>query len=134
MRKYLLLAILAMTAIGVHAEYNRLVFRTISGEELSVGVTGLNITFTNGELLATSESASVKIPLTSLKSMAFDNGDVSGVQAIPTPVESAVTVYSTDGICQGTFETKAAATDALPNGLYIIETENGNVTKMLINK
>lgn len=133
MKKCLLFAILAVCALGLRAEFNRLVFYTLDGEEQSVGLTGLNITFVNGELVATSEEASATVPLASLASMEFANGEIDGIKAAST-AELAVTVYSADGICQGAFASKDAARETLPSGLYIIKSHNGLTSKMLINK
>lgn len=132
MKKYLLLAILATCALGARAEFNRLVFHTLTGEEQSVGLTDLNITFADGQLLATADGESVAIDLASLSSMEFAYVEPTGIS--DAAIEGAVTAYSADGISYGTFASKDAASQALPGGLYIIKSETGLTSKLLINR
>lgn len=121
-----------MSAFGMHAEFNRLVFRTLTGGEQSVGLTDLKITFADGQLLATADGESVAIDLNSLSSMEFAYVEPTGIAN--TAIEGAVTAYSADGINYGAFESKDAAAAALPNGLYIIKSETGLTSKLLINR
>lgn len=132
MKKYLLSAILAVISIGVYAEYNRLVFSTINGEEQSIGVKDLNITYLNGEMIATSGSELVKIPLISLKSMEFS--DINSVGSVSFSDNSNVTIYSVNGICLGTFESHSNALNGLPFGIYILKSKNGETSKVSISK
>lgn len=132
MKKYFLLMILAAISIGVHAEYNRLVFRTVDGEEQSVSLTDLNITYTKSEMIATSGNESVKIPLNSLKSMEFS--DSSSVGSVMGNDVNEVNVYSVNGICLGNYDSKADALNALPAGVYILKSKNGVTSKVSISK
>lgn len=132
MKKYLLPAILAVISLGVHAEYNRLVFRTVDGEEQSVSLTDLNITYTKSEMIATSGNESVKIPLTSLKSMEFS--DSNSVGSVMGNDASEVDVYSVNGISLGNYDSKADALNALPAGVYILKSKNGVTSKVSISK
>lgn len=132
MKKYFLLLILAAISLGVHAEYNRLVFRTLSGEEKSIGLSDLNITYTNGEMIATSGDESLKIPLASLKSMEFS--DSNSVGSVMGDDMSEVNVYSVNGICLGNFDSKVDALNALPTGIYILKSKNGVTSKVSISK
>lgn len=124
--------ILAAISIGVHAEYNRLVFRTVDGEEQSVSLTDLNITYTKSEMIATSGNESVKIPLNSLKSMEFS--DSSSVGSVMGNDVNEVNVYSVNGICLGNYDSKADALNALPAGVYILKSKNGVTSKVSISK
>lgn len=132
MKKYLLLAILAACALGARAEFNRLVFHTLTGDEQSVGLTGLNITFADGQLMATADGESLAIDLVSLESMEFAYVEPSGIAE--APVDGVVTAYSADGISYGSFASKDAASQTLPSGLYIIKSETGLTYKLLINR
>ena len=132
MKKYLLSAILAAISIGVHAEYNRLIFTTLNGEAQSIGVKDLNITYMDGEMIATSGSELVKIPLTSLKSMEFS--DINSVGSMSVADNSNVTIYSVNGVCLGTFETHSDALNGLPSGIYILKSKNGVTSKVSISK
>lgn len=135
MKKYLLFIFMAMTAIAVHAEFNRLVFCTLDGEEQSVGLTDLSISFTNGEMIATSEGESVKIPLTALKSMEFSSGMSGNVTvSADNRLEGKITVYNTDGQLYGSFDSMTSACNGLPTGVYVFKAENGLTSKVLINR
>lgn len=134
MKKYLLSAILAISALCGHAEFNRIVFRTLDGGEQSVGITDLNISFSNGEMIATSTGESVKMELTELKSMAFYNASSGIGQITGMTGEGKVEIYSPVGIRIGNFDSEAAAMNSLPGGVYIVKFENGLTSKMLINR
>lgn len=131
-KKYIFLLILAAISLGVHAEYNRLLFRTLTGEEKSIGLSDMNIIYTNGEMIATSGNESVKIPLATLKSMEFSNSNSVG-SAMGDDV-SEVNVYSVNGICLGNFDSKADALNALPTGVYILKSKKGVTSKVSISK
>lgn len=135
MKKYLLLLCMFITATAVHAEFNRLLFRTLEGKEQSVGLAGLNISFSNGELIAISEGESVEIPLASLKSMEFSN-DKSGIPDVIAGTESGgkVSVYNAEGHFYGLYESVTSACAQLPGGVYILKTENGITSKIMINR
>lgn len=127
--------LLLVIAAGARAEYNRMVFRTAEGEPQWVGLENLNITFVDGNMVATSEDRSVVIPLASLVSMEFGSGE-SGVGAIPAGELSAgsVTVYTADGIQAGSYDSAAAACAALQSGVYIFKAGNGQTSKIMINR
>lgn len=135
MKKYLFLLCMIIIAFAVHAEYNRLVFRTLDGNEQSVGLTDLNISFVNGEMIAISEGESVKISLASLKSMEFSNAH-SSIKDILADKESGgkVSVYNTDGQLFGIYESVKSACAKLPSGIYIIKAESGLTSKIMINR
>lgn len=135
MKKYLLSVCIVLTAFAVNAEYKRLVFRTIEGNEQSVGLSRLHISFTNGKMVAVSEGESVEISLTSLKSMEFSDNH-TGIKDILADKEFAgkVSVYDTDGRLHGRYESATSACAKLPSGVYIIRAENGATSKILINR
>lgn len=133
MKKYLLSVLTVATAIAVNAEYKRLVFSSSDGTEQSIGLTNLNITFADGEMVATSEGEMVKMPLASMQSMEFSNEVVSNIPSI-SMAEERVTVYDTLGRRVGSYESSAAASAALPSGVYVFKTENGITYKKMINR
>ncbi len=134
MKKYLLLAASVITAIGVHAEFSRLVFRTIDGNTQSVGLTDLNITFSEGEMIATGDGESVKISLNSLSSMEFDNNQASVNEILGKgDVTGRVSIFTTDGKHIGDYDSMAAACSSLTGGIYLLKTENGFTSKVKIN-
>lgn len=135
MKKYLLLLCTVITAFTVRGEFNRLVFHTIEGNEQSIGLTDLNISFTDGEMVAISKGELVKISLSSLKSMEFCN-DYSGIIDFLAvkEFEGKVSVYNTDGHLYGIFESVTLAYNKLPSGVYIFMVENGLTSKIKINR
>ena len=73
MKKLLILTMLAALTTGARAaEYNYLVFTLSDGSEQAIVATGLNITFTDGNLVATTGNETLAtIPLASLLKMQF---------------------------------------------------------------
>ncbi len=132
MKKNLLSAILAAISIGVHAEYNKLVFNTHNGEKLSIGVKGLEISYLDGDMIAIAGNELVIIPLTSLESMEFS--DTNAVGTVSSIDNSEVTAYSTNGISLGTFKSRSNALNGLPAGIYILKSNNGVTCKVSISK
>lgn len=135
MKKYLLFLFLAFSATAVHAEFNKLVFRTIDGKEQSVGITGLSISFSNGEMVVSTEGESVRLPLVSLLSMEFAN-DATGIENVLQGENFAgkITAYSVDGKFTGNFGSLTETLNALPEGLHILKAENGRTYRILINR
>lgn len=133
MKKYFFLLVLAMTAIATHAEFNRLVFRTVDGEEQSIGIQELDITFVNDQMIARSEGESVKIALTSLRSMEFSNGDKTGLDDLLMVgvSEGKVAVYSVEGYSLGMYDSLSLAYSVLPQGVYVVRDEKGRFSKIV---
>lgn len=134
MKKLLFLLLIALTALCTKAEFNRLVFHNIDGKEQSIGLTDLNIIFADGKMIAGSAGESVIIELSALKSMEFSNNPTGIPTVIADNLEGRVTVYGVMGQRAGEYESAAAAYAALPAGVYILKTENGRISKMMINR
>lgn len=133
MKKYIIPVLMAVCAVGAHADsFNWLVFRTADGVEQPIGLADLVITFEDGELRATSQDESLAIPLATLKSMAFSNGE-SGIESVVTHLpEGRVTVFNAEGQSVGMYESATEAFARLAAGVYIIKAENGLTTKIMI--
>ncbi|MDE7136721.1 MAG: hypothetical protein K2N91_08820, partial [Muribaculaceae bacterium] len=127
-------AALLITAIAMHAEFNRLVFRTIDGNVQSIGLTDLNITFSDAGMIATADGESVEIALNSLVSMEFENNpaDVNEIAAHES-INGKVSVYTADGKHIGDYDSFKAASIKLPGGIYLVKAENGITSKVKIN-
>lgn len=126
---------MVITALAANAEFNRLVFRTLEGDEQSVGLSDLNISFTNGEMVAISEGESVKISLASLKSMEFCNNHAGIINIFADKeFEGKVLVYNADGQFYGFYESVKSACAKLPSGIYIFKAENGLTSKIMIKR
>lgn len=132
MKKFLLSAILAAISIGMHAEYNKLVFTTHNGEKLAIGVKGLEISYLDGEMIAIAGNELIIIPLTALESMEFS--DSNAVDSVASVDNSEVTAYSVNGISLGTFKSRSDALKGLPAGIYILKSKNGVTSKVSISK
>lgn len=135
MKKYLLSAASLIAAFAMHAEFNRLVFRTIDGNVQSVGLTDLNITFTDTGMIATADGESVEIALNSLVSMEFENNpaDVNEIAA-PESINGKVSLYTADGKHIGDYDSLISASYKLSAGIYIMKAENGITYKVKINQ
>lgn len=133
MKKYLLSLILAITALTVNAEYDRLLFFTTGGDVQSVGLTNLKITFTDTEMTASSSENVVKIALVDLQTMAFA-GDVVGVDFATAADKEPVSVYAIDGSLKGHYDSLTEAATSLPSGVFIFKTESGITAKLMIKR
>lgn len=135
MNKYLLTALMLVTAFVSKAEYDQLVFQTAAGSDRVIGLTNLCITFADGKMTAISDGEEVVIDLLNLKSMEFNNS--SGIAenfAADTLSAGSVTVYSAAGQIAGTFTSVEDAYKHLTEGVYIFKTDNGVTFKMIINR
>lgn len=136
MKKPLLCAILALSALAGRAEYNRLVFHTLDGNVQAVGLTELNITFADGEMIATSKGESVRVNVASLDFMEFADDGTGAIDAVSAAerLAGAVTVYTADGQLHGRFPSVTEACAALPGGIYLFQTERGTTSKIMITR
>ncbi|MDE6010117.1 MAG: hypothetical protein K2F87_01540 [Muribaculaceae bacterium] len=127
--------ILALSALTCNAEFTRLVFHTLDGNVQGVALSDLNITFSDGEMIATSGGESVRIDVASLEYMEFaDNDTTVGVTGASSAPAGTVKVYTADGHAYGQFDSLNEACASLPGGLYLINTENGENSKIMINR
>lgn len=106
------------------AEYQYLVFTLNSGETKAVAATSLNISFNDGNLIATSGSETLAtLALADLTKMEFSNDDTTGIESISadtlTTDENTV-IYDLNGrmMPKGT---------ALPKGIYILKNSNKTI-------
>lgn len=136
MKKPLLCAILALSALAGSAEYNRLVFHTLDGNVQAVGLTELNITFADGEMIATSKGESVRVNVASLEFMEFADDGTGAIDAVSAAerLAGAVTVYTADGQLYGRFPSVSEACSSLPGGIYLFQTERGTTSKIMITR
>lgn len=136
MKKLLLCAIFALSALAGGAEVNRLVFHTLDGNVQAVGLTELNITFADGEMIATSKGESVRINVASLEFMEFADDGTGAIDAASAAERfaGAVTVYTADGQLHGRFQSVTEACSALPGGIYLFKTECGTTSKIMITR
>ena len=141
MKKFYMVALLAMFAIGVSAQtYSFLTVETSDGAQRSFATDQIYITFSNDNNMvistgATTGTDNVSIPLASLNRMFF-----SEVATLTQPSDlsaladgTMVTIYDMTGkqLLRTTKQGNGLPTESLPKGLYIIKA-NGITQKMYI--
>ena len=100
MKKLLLIIglLMALNANMRAADYNYLVFTMTDGTTQSIAVTGLQLSFTNGNLAATNGTETLTIPLTNMEKMAFSNDTTTGISfTLDTSTNEGCDYYSLDG-------------------------------------
>ncbi len=127
MKKIIILALLAIFTLGTHAaDYNYLKFTQSDGSTKSISASDLSITFSDGNMIATSGSSTVTIALTSLTKMEFSNSGETGIESIKTnfTIDDATEIYDMNG-------RRIPSGSALSRGVYIIKS-NGKTQKIVV--
>lgn len=105
--------------------YPYLLFTDNEGTQTTVGVTELEITFSDGQLMAKNGDGTISFPLATLTSMTFS--ETSTTTKVETPridtTTSAVEVFTVAGIHVGSFDSEQQAKAALKRGLYVIKSK-----------
>ena len=104
------------------ADYNYLVFTLNDGSEQAIVATGLNITFTDGNLVATSANETLAtIPLITLQKMQFSESNTTGISNLSTVSQDDIkAIYDLQGRMMP-LDTQ------LPKGTYIIKTSSRTI-------
>lgn len=99
------------------ADYDFLVFTMTDGTTQSIAVTGLQLSFTDGNLTATNGTETVTIPLTDMQKMAFSNDATMGIDNSPLTMDNSqiISYYTLDGCRLNGKPTK--------KGVYIVKTD-----------
>lgn len=133
--KHLLLILFGLLLpLTASADFPSIAFTTITGDEKVISADGLEITFSNGNMTATSSSASFTIPLTQIASMQFSNKIDASVSVSAIGSDNPFVVYTPQGICRGTFSDFNSLKFNLEPGIYIIRSANGETSKISISK
>ena len=119
---------MVMSSMVLNAEeYTYLTFQTKDGTQYSLAVSGLTITFADGNMLA---SDGTSLPLSSLSKMYFSTtSDISGLKIDDT--KEAVLVFNSSGIQIGAYSTLQEALSSLGKGLYLIKNNKGETNKVI---
>lgn len=125
MKKGFLFVLGLAGTLMVHADdYPYLTFMNTNGTEQSVVATGLIITFSDGQMIATDNSGKVTtISLSDLNKMYFSSG-TSAIENTETEEEtkdSEVEVFTLEGTSLGKYEDIQQATTALQKGVYVVK-------------
>lgn len=132
MKKLTMLLFLAAMAVSALADdYAYLSFADTDGSVQSFTAQGTEITFSGGNAIVTSGSASATIALSSLAGMSFSNdaGTVA-LQQLSTQTSDTYEVWSVSGVFVGRF-TSRDALQQLTHGIYVVRN-NGKTQKMIL--
>lgn len=115
---------LAGTLMAHADDYPYLTFLNTNGTEQSVVATGLIITFSDGQMIATDNGGKVTtISLSDLNKMYFSSG-TSAIENTETEEEtkdSEVEVFTLEGTSLGKYEDIQQATTSLQKGVYVVK-------------
>lgn len=131
---------MALGVLSTSAQsYNYLTLQQTNGEEKSLAISGLKITFSNGNLVATNGSETATIPLDDMQKMFFSSeatgiasvdGDIAvsasiegGKLQVNAPAGSQVQVYGVDG-------RQLSPTATFTKGAYVVRV-GGKSFKLL---
>ena len=117
---FMLLSVI--TLVTRAADYNYLVFTLNDGSEQAIVATDLNITFTDGNLVATTGNETLaSIPLASLQKMQFSESNTTGISALPLDSQDDIkAIYDLQGRMM-------PLNTQLPKGTYIIKTNSRTI-------
>lgn len=129
---------MVISAISATAQtYNYLTLQKTDGEEKSLTISGLKITFSDGNLVATNSTSSATIPLSQMQKMYFSS-KATGIESAATspseinasivngrlqlnvPEGSQVQIYSIDG-------RKMSAESTFTKGVYVVRVGNQSI-------
>lgn len=123
MKKTMILILLSViTLVTRAADYNYLVFTLTDGSEQAIVAANLNITFTDGNLVATTANETLAtIPLASLQKMQFSETNTAGISALPIDGQDDIkAIYDLQGHMMP-LDTQ------LPKGTYIVKTSSRTI-------
>ena len=123
MKRIMVLTMLWTLFMGARAaDFNYLVFTLNDGSEQAIVATGLNITFTDGNLVATSANETLAtIPLITLQKMQFSESNTTGISNLSTvSLDDIKAIYDLQGRMMP-LDTQ------LPKGTYIIKTSSRTI-------
>lgn len=135
MKKFFLSLLLGGVALTAAADNDYMVFQKTNGEEFSLNVDHLKITFADGAMNATDGTNSISVALSEMNKMYFSATPATGIEQTTTaaigkvsatiengqlhvaaPVGSRVSVYSLDG--------RQVGTQHLEKGTYLVRIDN----------
>ena len=122
MKRMMILTLLCALYLGARAaDYNYLVFTLNDGSEQAIVANSLNITFTDGNLVAATASETLAtIPLATLQKMQFSES-TTGISDLPTDGDDDIkAIYDLQGRMMP-LDTQ------LPKGTYIVKTSRRTI-------
>ena len=112
--------------------YHYLVMTDSQGSQTAIAVDNLEITFSEGKLLAVNADGTTTLSLPDLAMMEFaESAETStGIDEVNTSI-LPVTVYSLSGMEMGTFTNVKEAQRQLPQGVYVAK-KDGQTAKFCV--
>ena len=125
-RLFLALVITSLVSVASATDYNYLTLENTDGNMVSLPISGLTLTFNNGNLVANDGTI---LPLSSLLKMYFT--ETSGISSISTTADCPSGIYTLSGILVSSLSLDASL-PSLPKGIYIVKQPSGNTQKIHI--
>ena len=123
MKRLTILTLLSVITMATRAaDYNYLVFTLNDGSEQAIVATNLNITFTDGNLVATTANETLAtIPLATLQKMQFSESNTTDISGLQLDSQDDIkAIYDLQG------RTMPLNTQ-LPKGTYIVKTSSRTI-------
>lgn len=122
MRQLLLFLFLTVATVfqASAADYKYLIFQQTDGTKQSFGVSGLKLTFSDGNMLVEQNGTTTTFPLSQLGKMFFSD-EATGIKQLPIEEEHGSVVYSLSGVRMGVFASPAEMQQMLPQGVYVMK-------------
>ena len=123
MKRLTILTLLSVITMATRAaDYNYLVFTLNDGSEQVIVATNLNITFTDGNLVATTANETLAtIPLATLQKMQFSESNTTAISALPLDGQDDIkAIYDLQGRMM-------PLNTQLPKGTYIVKTSSRTI-------
>ena len=118
-----ILTLLSVITLATRAaDYNYLVFTLNDGSEQAIVATNLNITFTDGNLVATTANETLAtIPLATLQKMQFSESNTTDISGLPLDSQDDIkAIYDLQGRMM-------PLNTQLPKGTYIVKTSSRTI-------
>lgn len=122
--KRLLIIAFMMSICGqiVAADFDYFILRQTDGTVTALSSANLRITFSDGNLVATSSSGSTTLPLTTMEAMFFSDTDLAGIKSVSNETgTTGVVIYNMSGVAVAKGDSMDDAVKSLRSGLYIVK-------------
>ena len=133
MKRIILCGLAMLSFIAIYASYPSMKFVTIDGAEYFIGTENLEITFSDGKMIATTGYNNLELALDKLSAMEFSESEAS-IDQIQFITNSLFKVFTVDGSYCGTFEDIEQLKSALTDGIYVIKNDEGNSLKISVKR
>lgn len=122
--KRLLIIAFMMSICGhiVAADFDYFILRQTDGTVTALSSANLRITFSDGNLVATSSSGSTTLPLTTMDAMFFSATNLAGIKSVSNQSDTGgIVVYNMAGVAVAKGDSMDDAVKDLQRGLYIVK-------------